>query len=557
MLTGYALSRSILAVGACAVTLAAVGQSNGSPRGNTAGDNRIAGTVVSKIDGHPLDRARVLLRDSKAAAEPLSTVTSADGKFSFENVAPGKYSLVGLKGGFITAAYDQHDQYSTAIVTGAGFDTENLTLRLSPAAIIAGRVLDEAGEPVRQAMVTLYRNNHFQGVDQIELVRGDQTDDLGAYEMASLTPGTYFLAVHAQPWYAVHPSVPADHADSDGNARAGTNLDRSLDVAYPMTYYQNATEADGATPIQIRGGERLSIDMSLSPVPSLRLIFHLHLPESQKGRFIVPQLEQPVFNFVTRLEAMPRQVSPDVVELTGVPAGRYNVRIQADSTITQLNGVDFNRDGEEVDTSAAEPVGTVKFSATVLGEAAIPPGLAVGLTRERTALRTMNRLNPKGETEIPRVSAGTYDVWVQSAARQYVIVSITADGAQVKGHSVTVPASASATVALTLAVGVDVQGVAKKAGKPFAEAMIVLVPRDVAGNRDLFRRDQSDLDGTFSLRSVVPGSYTLIAIENGWDLDWSRPEIVAPYRKRGQPVEISSKASGTVQVKEVIEVQPK
>jgi hypothetical protein len=199
----------------------------------------------------------------------------------------------------------------------------------------------------------------------------------------------------------------------------------------------------------------------------------------------------------------------------------------------------------------------VKVSARVLGEAAIPPGLAVGLTQERTALRAFNRFNPKGEAEIPHVSAGTYDVRVLGAARQYVIVSISADGAQVKGHSVTVPASASATVALTLAVGVEVQGVAKKAGKPFAEAMIVLVPKDVAGNRDLFRRDQSDLDGTFSLRGVVPGSYTLIAIENGWDLDWSRPEIVAPYRKRGQPVEISTKASGLVEVKEGIEVQPK
>jgi hypothetical protein len=136
-------------------------------------------------------------------------------------------------------------------------------------------------------------------------------------------------------------------------------------------------------------------------------------------------------------------------------------------------------------------------------------------------------------------------------------VGISAEGAQVKGHTLTVPAAASATVALRLSVGVEVQGVAKKAGKPFAEAMIVLVPKDPEGNRDLFRRDQSDLDGTFSLRGVVPGSYTLVAIEDGWDLDWSRPEIVGAYRKRGQPVEISSKASGPVEVKEAIEVQPK
>ena len=87
--------------------------------------------------------------------------------------------------------------------------------------------------------------------------------------------------------------------------------------------------------------------------------------------------------------------------------------------------------------------------------------------------------------------------------------------------------------------------------------MVVLVPTVIASNRDLFRRDKSDLDGTFSLRGVVPGSYTLVAIEDGWDLDWSRPEIIAAYRKRGQRVEISGKASGPVEVKEAIEVQPK
>jgi len=210
-----------------------------------------------------------------------------------------------------------------------------------------------------------------------------------------------------------------------------------------------------------------------------------------------------------------------------------------------------------VDLSAAEPLGTVKFSATVQGEAVIPPGLAVGLTQERAALRSMNQFSPKGESEIPRVSRGTYEVRVLGAGRQYVIVGISAEGAQVRGHTITVPAAASATVALTLAPGVEVRGVVKKAGKPFAEAMVVLVPKDAEGNRDLFRRDQSDLDGSFSLRGVVPGSYTLVAIEDGWDLDWSRPEIIAPYRKRGQPVAISSKASAPVEGKEAIEVQPK
>ena len=72
----------------------------------------------------------------------------------------GKYDLHGAKRGFISASYDQHEQFSTALVTGAGLETESVVLRLAPAAIIAGKVLDEAGDPVRRATVTLYYDDH-------------------------------------------------------------------------------------------------------------------------------------------------------------------------------------------------------------------------------------------------------------------------------------------------------------------------------------------------------------------------------------------------------------
>jgi len=554
MLNRCTISRSILVVAACVLTAAAAAQNNDSAS-NVPANYRIAGTVVSKLDGHPLDRVRVVPADTKGRKEPLSTITSQDGKFSFESLSAGKYSLEGLKRGFITAAYDQHDQFSTAIVTGVGLDTENLVLRLSPAAIISGRVLDEAGEPVRHAQVTVYRNNHFQGIDQIQTARMVQTDDLGEYEVETLNPGTYFLGVHAQPWYAVHPSSPADPADSDGNTRASGSIDRTLDVAYPMTYYENATDPDAATPIQIRGGERLQIDMSLAPVPSLRLIFHV--PDRGDGQFNVPQLEQHVFDGSAPLQTIVYQISPGVLELTGAPAGRYNIRIQQEGKATELNAVDLTKDGQEIDASVAEPMGSVKFSAKLIGEPAMPPGLGVGLTQARAALRGFRAFDPKGGAEFPEVSAGTYDVRVLSGGRQYVIVGMSAEGAQVKGHSLIVPPGASATVALTLAAGVEVQGIAKNAGKPFAGAMVVLVPKNPENNRDLFRRDQSDLDGTFSLRSVVPGLYTIVAIEDGWDLDWSQPEIIEAYAKRGRAIEVRGSIPSPLQMKEAIEVQPK
>src|SRR5215472_11281896 len=140
---------------------------------------RIAGTLVSKADGHPLAGARVVLANTKARQSPQSVITSDDGKFEFTGVPAGKFSLAGAKRGFISAGYEQHDQYATAIVTGAGLDTENLVLKLSPLALIAGRVLDEAGEAVRNASLTLYRDNHLEGVHEIRTFRNARPTTLG------------------------------------------------------------------------------------------------------------------------------------------------------------------------------------------------------------------------------------------------------------------------------------------------------------------------------------------------------------------------------------------
>jgi hypothetical protein len=95
----------------------------------------------------------------------------------------------------------------------------------------------------------------------------------------------------------------------------------------------------------------------------------------------------------------------------------------------------------------------------------------------------------------------------------------------------------SLTYRVVLAAGAtDVNGFAKKDGKGMAGAMVVLVPKDAGANWALFRRDQSDSDGSFSLRNAIPGQYTVVAIEDGWGLEWSRPEVIGRYLSRGIPV---------------------
>ena len=73
--------------------------------------------------------------------------------------------------------------------------------------------------------------------------------------------------------------------------------------------------------------------------------------------------------------------------------------------------------------------------------------------------------------------------------------------------------------------------------------MIVLVPHNPGPNPDLFRRDQTNSDGSFTLARVVPGRYTLIAIEDGWDLEWAREGALQKYLPQGKLVEIREQAN--------------
>jgi hypothetical protein len=95
----------------------------------------------------------------------------------------------------------------------------------------------------------------------------------------------------------------------------------------------------------------------------------------------------------------------------------------------------------------------------------------------------------------------------------------------------------------------------KHDGKPIAGATVVLIPANASEYVNFFRRDQTDLDGTFSLNALLPGDYTLVAIENGWDLEWSHPDTLAPYLKQGREISVSTGNNGALKIEEPIAVQ--
>jgi hypothetical protein len=533
--------------------LPALGQASPRP----AGMFRISGTLVNSLNGAPIARGRVTLQDARNLQKSDSSITSDDGHFDFTQVPPGKYALNGSKRGFMTGGYEQHEQYSTAIVTGAGIDTEHLVLRLSPFAVLSGKVLDEAGDPVRHGTVTLYVEDHGAGFGRIRQGRSEQTDDQGGYEFSNLRPGTFFIAVKATPWYAVHPASFDEH----GQRTTTPSVDQSLDVAYPVTYYKDAMEPDEASPIPVRGGDRLEADIHLSPVPALHLL--LHVPGDGQRGFAMPVLQKPSFD---GMEYVPvnggGMVSPGVFEITGVPAGRYTVNMPANpgSGSTQSSEVemDLTGDGEELDSSKGEPTSSIKATVSMLGDEKLPGSLTILLRNSKMRIVAGQNVNEKGQIEFEDLSPGKYEFIVRAADKAYSVLRISSAGKQVSGHVLELAAGSSLSVSLTV-VGsaMRVEGFAKRGDKPAPAAMVVLVPKDPETNRDLFRRDQSDLDGSFNLLGVIPGAYTVCAIQDGWDLDWAKPAVISHYCEHGTKVVVSEHPQGVMQLSTAVEVQAK
>ena len=359
------------------------------------GGFRIAGKVVNSISGAPLSQARVTIASVEDRSQAISLITGADGVFAFTNLAAGKFSLEGARRGFIESQFDQHERYSTAIVTGSDADSEHLVFRLTPQAVLTGHILDEFGDPVRNAFVSLFRQDQSTGVSLVRSVASTRTDDRGSYEFPDLRAGTYFLSANAKPWYALHArSFP----NPDGTVTI-TPAAHSLDVTYATTYYPDATDSDQATPIPLRGGEHLSVDMHLSPVPALSILIRTNGPPGRG--FDMPQLQRKSFDSTENVTAQImshssesfggpenfQMLSQGVIELSGIPAGKYTVNtrgVPGSEMSGSVAEVDLSQNGQELNPSSGEPISGAKFSVRVLGATWTPSGADVGTSNSRT-----------------------------------------------------------------------------------------------------------------------------------------------------------------------------
>lgn len=541
---------------------------------------RIAGVVVDSVSGAPLDRAELTISPVANLDQTLVSRTSSDGKFLFTGLPPGKYRLSASRSGYTQQGLDEHEGFMTAIAVGPKLDSGHIRFRLSRESVVAGNVSNDYGEPVRDAAVFLFQRKLFSGARSAHSIARATTNDLGNYRFAHLAPGTYSVAVYARPWYTrgsnydrmmhylqlLNTSRPTDtsiqlslgdQADAKRIAESSSAsfLNPLLDVVYPASFYSNADSLDAATPLTLAPGATITADFSLHAVPALRMFVRVPAestndpkPEMERGEispsigFMGPSLEVSLnvageeFNVG---EVHPSTQLPGFFEITGVPPGEVVLSAASfknGQSVSQARALQVSSDSR-IDLLPQGPLVSISGSIASYEPPAAadddPPQIKFTALDGHTSYSSS--ISAKGEFSLS-VPAGQYQTAVTLEPSQHV-GSAEATGATVSGHTITLAPGIPAKLVIHLTdANCTVTGTALKNGQPAAGIMILLVPEDASQDATLFHRDQSDSDGTFTVGQVLPGRYTLLAIENGWDLEWSSLSVLFKYLPNGIPI---------------------
>jgi protocatechuate 3,4-dioxygenase beta subunit len=523
---------------------------------------RISGRVIDAVTGQPLASAVVAIDSSNPSNSPNSPdstrveATAADGSFVFADLLPGKYVLSARHRGYIAQTYQQHESFTTAIAVGPGFESENLIFGLRPSASISGEIADESDDPIRHADVMLFHQTFVGGKRRTILIQRTATDDEGRYHFGHLIPGTYFVGVAAQPWYAQHNVRHQVKQENQGGVfghlQPLTEQNQILDVVYPVSFFVNASDLAGAAAITLRSGDTEIADFRMRPVPALHLLVKTSAADPGQGEQV--QVMQPLAeDSSVPIPVGFTQVAPGLVEVTGVPPGSIHLGVNTP------HGNEWTRRSQSVQVS-----GDAEIDATQNGSAVVVSGIlkmedASPLPQPtRVMLRSFangqafnTTVSSTGEFSFKNnpVETGDYELIIIEPQALF-IRKLTSSGAKTSGRSLEIATAQDVNVTITAVRGTaKVTGIALKKDKPAPGAMIVLAPLDLKSNPVLFRRDQADSDGTFELNLVVPGRYTLMAIEDGWDLEWADPDVLQKYIAGGESVQIAPNGKIEVKVK--------
>lgn len=468
--------------------------------GAQAAGYRIAGIVVNAATHQAVAGARVTLAPLERPDERLPFITGPDGRFVFAGMAAGRYTLVAERRGFLAGAL------AGDLVTGPDRHTESLVLPVSPPGVIAGKVTDDLGDPVYRANVQLFGSAMHNGHRRLTPVSSRQTDDTGQYRFGGLAPGSYFVSASGFPWYA---KFNETHGDTPARTMTHTG--------YGIQYFRDTGDPAAAEPVAVEAGQEAAADFTLVPLPAVAVRVHLE-GGGDSGIQYALTAAGPGGNPVLVRQG---NTEGDLINLWAIPPGHYELEIRGDLYAREpitIGAVDADIN---VRLSAAPSLsGTVE----VEGGASLPAGASILLSDENAGASQSASIGPGGKFVLQGIPPERYQVALLGAG-DYYLKQWSAEG---------VTAIRLKAIA---AKGSRIAGKVERDDQPATGALVVLSGPEES------RAVRADTAGSYEIRGVPPGSYSLFAVQDGADLEYANPAAIEPYLAGAQKVKLAAGAS--------------
>jgi hypothetical protein len=546
--------------------------------------------------------------------------TDANGRFVFTAVPAGSYFINAIKAGYADGHYGIGVNGALGgniiLTTGQWFDAANITV--TKLVTIAGHVFDENGEPVVGTYVRVIMSLSIAGAPHLVAGPVVTTDDLGEYRIAKLRAGRYFIAVpsvqHSVPVSAsvtdIEGLAPDRLAARDAQAarqggppprrNGGELVDGTTALilgnyvtppapvngraqAYPTTFYPGTATISAATAVDVpTGGERTGVDITLSPVPAVRVSGRIQGTSNDYSGLVLRLVELGLEDLGEGSEAATAMVRADgSFTFLDVPHGSYSLSGPGSSfeyawrslaigmrdvPLPETPGIGTGRLGGglvstpvglgfnsrtptltdphaglvrmRLDVGSADvrnlvvpvqPLATVHADITYEDFPGRPPSGLFDLTPATSAsglgaYSASTNTTPNG-FDLPLVLPGDYALRLNGGT----IKSITVDGEDRSKQAITVRPGATTTLAIVVTGRViKVSGVVRDAkGAPLPEGCAVLFPTD----RQLWtntgfvptwiRPSTGSSNGSFTITGIRAGEYYLVGVDGAHMSAWN------------------------------------
>jgi protocatechuate 3,4-dioxygenase beta subunit len=470
----------------------------------------IEGIVTDAVTGIPLVNVVVSTNRDNVA----NVRTDDKGHYTFRNLNMGFYQIY-----VHTEGYAIRSSFVRLLGSQA---LNGIDLKLDRQAVVAGRVLDRDKNPVVNARVSLREQGFRDGRPVVTSFFAVNTNDLGEYRFAGISPGRYYLeaepkmlnvrTVRSGDPHEEHPAVSA-------NVR---------------TYYGNSMSFDGAATLTFTAGQLMEgLDITLLGEKTVCVTGSLAGAGAPGERYGV-QLSEPMPGSQSNM-AYGSVAAGDEFEICGVPPGSYRMRAFTTNDLRYASQAVMVTDRPVTVPPLILSPGT-KLTGTVTVEGAQPgEPLPGGL---RVAIEPKDRIRLSGETTgatieasgaftMPGVLLDEYWLRVVGLPPGYYVKQAAINGHEALRDPLR---TGQGDLAIVLASdGPALSGtVNTAANQPVANAVALLavypLPQTL-GWADI-RTAFADQNGFFSFPSIPPGEYRLLAFPPLADGVWSDPDLV-------------------------------